>query len=146
VITARALARMYGAIANGGMIDGRRYLSEDLVAALTGRRSLRPDRNLIMPLAFHLGFHGLPIPGVLPGFGHVGLGGSFGWAIPEAGLAFAMVHNRLLTPLVASDQAGFVATAALVRLGAAQARKRGFAPVVEFGSSYGPAAAGTATG
>ena len=137
---------MYGAIANGGVIDGRRYLSADLVATLTGRRSLRPDRNLIMPLAFHLGFHGLPIPGVLPGFGHVGLGGSFGWAIPEAGLAFAMVHNRLLTPLVASDQAGFVATAALVRLGAAQARTRGFGPVVEFGSSYGPAAAGVAAG
>jgi CubicO group peptidase (beta-lactamase class C family) len=34
----------------------------------------------------------------LTGFGHVGLGGSFGWAIPAAGLAFAMVHNRLLTP------------------------------------------------
>ncbi len=75
VITARALARMYGAVANGGMIDGRRYLSAERVAMLTGRRDLRPDRNLIMPLAFHLGYHGLPIPGVLPGFGHVGLGG-----------------------------------------------------------------------
>jgi len=146
VITARALARMYGAIANGGMIDGRRYLSADLVAALTGRRSLRPDRNLIMPLAFHLGFHGLPVPGVLPGFGHVGLGGSFGWSIPEAGLAFALVHNRLLTPLVLSDQAGFVGTAALIRRGAAVARKRGFAPVVEFGSGYGPPQAGASAG
>ncbi len=146
VITARALARMYGAIANGGVIDGRRYLSADLVAALTGRRSFRPDRNLIMPLAFHLGFHGLPIPGVLPGFGHVGLGGSFGWAIPEAGLAFAMVHNRLLTPLVLSDQAGFVGTAALIRRGAAVAHQRGFAPVVEFGSGYGPPQAGASAG
>lgn len=144
VITARALARMYGAIANGGMIGGRRYLSPALVDSLTGRPSLRPDRNLIMPLAFHLGFHGLPIPGVLPGFGHVGLGGSFGWAIPEAGLAFAMVHNRLLTPLVVSDQAGFVGTAALVRLGAAEARKQGFAPIAEFGSAYGTAAPGAA--
>lgn len=141
VITARALGRMYGAIANGGVIDGRRYLSADLVASLTGRRSLRPDRNLIVPLAFHLGFHGLPIPGVLPGFGHVGLGGSFGWAIPEEGLALSFVHNRLLTPLVAADQTGFVGTGALVRLGAAAARRRGFTPVVEFGSSYGSAAA-----
>jgi CubicO group peptidase (beta-lactamase class C family) len=139
VITARALARMYGAMANGGVIDGQRYLSSDLVASLgVRRRSLRPDRNLIMPLAFHLGFHGLPIPGVLPGFGHVGLGGSFGWAIPEEGLAFSFVHNRLLTPLVA--------TGALVRLGAASARKRGFAPVTEFGSPYGSVPAGAAAG
>ena len=83
-----------------------------------------------------LGYHGLPIPGLLPGFGHVGLGGCFGWAIPESGLAFAMVHNRLLTPLLVSDQPGFVATAALVRAGAGEARKRGFAAVEEFGAPY----------
>lgn len=143
VATARALARMYGAIANGGVIDGQRYLSAERVAMLTGRRDLRPDRNLIMPLAFHLGYHGLPIPGVLPGFGHVGLGGCFGWAIPESGLAFSLVHNRLLTPLVVADQTGFIGTAALVRLGAAQARNRGFAAVTEFGAPFDtvPAAA-----
>ncbi len=146
VITARALARMYGAIANGGVIDGRRYLSADRVAMLTGRRSLWPDRNLIVPLAFHLGFHGLPIPGVLPGFGHVGLGGSFGWAIPDEGLAFSFVHNRLLTPLVATDQAGFVGTGVLIRRGAASARKRGYTPITEFGSAYGPAPVGAAVG
>lgn len=144
VITARALARMYGAIANGGVIDGMRYLSTERVAMLTGRRNLRPDRNLIVPLAFHLGFHGLPIPGVLPGFGHVGLCGSFGWAIPEEGLSISLVHNRLLTPLVVSDQTGFVGTAALVRMGASAARKRGFQPVVEFGSPYSPPLVGMA--
>jgi len=146
VATARALARMYGAMANGGVIDGQRYLSAERVAMLTGRRNLRPDRNLVMPLAFHLGFHGVPIPGVLPGFGHVGLAGSFGWAIPEDGLAFAMVHNRLLTPLVVSDQSGFIATGALARLGAAEARKHGFAPVTEFGARYGALSAGAAAG
>jgi CubicO group peptidase (beta-lactamase class C family) len=73
---------------------------------------------------------------VLPGFGHVGLGGSFGWAIPEEGLAVGFVHNRLLTPLVATDQTNFVGTGALVRLGAASARKRGFAPVTEFGAAF----------
>ncbi len=51
VATARSLARMYGAIANGGEIDGRRYLSAELVAGLTGRPSLVPDRNLILPMA-----------------------------------------------------------------------------------------------
>ena len=146
VITARALARMYGALAHGGMIDGRRYFSAERVTMLTGRRNLRPDRNLIVPLAFHLGYHGRPSPGVLPGFGHVGLAGSFGWAVPEEGLAFSLVHNRLLTPLVMTDQTGFVGTAALVRLGAASARKRGFTPVVESGSTYDSTLLGAVAG
>lgn len=146
VATARALARMYGAIANGGVIDGRRFLSAERVGMLTGRRDLRPDRNLIMPLAFHLGFHGVPIPGVLPGFGHVGLCGSFGWAIPDEGLSISLVHNRLLTPFIGTDQGGFVGTAALVRYGAAAARKRGFTPVTEFGSPFETAGRGVAVG
>ena len=83
VATARGLARMYGAIANGGEIDGTRFLSRGLVAGLTGRRSLQRDRNLFVPLAFHLGYHSLPFGNVMPGFGHVGLGGSLGWADPR---------------------------------------------------------------
>jgi len=136
VATARGLARMYGAIANGGEIDGVRYLSADLVDGLTGRPDLALDRSLGLPMSFHLGYHSVPIPGILPGFGHVGLGGSFGWAIPNSGLAFGLVHNRLLTPFVVTDQAGFIATAALIRHGAAQARKHGFQPVPEFGARY----------
>lgn len=146
VMTARALARMYGAMANGGVIDGQRYLSAERVAMLTGRRDLRPDRNLIMPLAFNLGFHGMPIPGVLPGFGHVGLCGSFGWAIPEEGLSISLVHNRLLTPFVVSDQAGFIGTANLVRRGAAAARGRGFQPVAEHGAPFESPLAGAVAG
>jgi CubicO group peptidase (beta-lactamase class C family) len=135
VATARGLARMYGALANGGRIDGSQFLSPEVAAGLTGRRSLRPDRNLVIPLAFHLGYHRLPFD-VIPGFGHVGLGGSLGWADPESGLAFGFVHNRLLTPFVVVDHAGFVATSALCRMGAAQARKDGFERVADFGSPF----------
>ena len=135
VATARGLARMYGAIANGGRIDGSQFLSPEVVAGLTGRRSLRPDGNLVIPLAFHLGYHRLPFD-VIPGFGHVGLGGSLGWADPESGLAFGFVHNRLLTPFVVVDHAGFVATSAICRMGAAQARKDGFERVADFGSPF----------
>lgn len=136
VTTARGLARMYGAIANGGELGGVRFLSRELVAGLAGRRSLRPDRNIGMPLAFHLGYHTVPVPGLMPGFGHVGLGGSLGWADPASGLAFGFVHNRLLTPFVVSDQAGFVALEALIRRGAAQANSRGYQPVPNFGAPY----------
>ncbi len=136
VATARALARMYGALANGGRIDGTQFLSSDTTAALVGRPSLRPDHNMVMPLAFHLGYHGLPLGGIMPGFGHVGMGGSLGWADPQSGVAFGFVHNRLLTPLVVPDQAGFIATAALIRRGANLARKKGFQPVREFGAPF----------
>ncbi len=136
VVTARALARMYGAIANGGEIDGTRFLSRELVAGLTGRRSLQPDRNLFVPLAFHLGYHSLPIGNMMPGFGHVGLGGSVGWADPADGVAFAVVHNRLLTPFVMTDHAAFVGLYALIRKAAAKVRKRGLRPVTEFGAPF----------
>jgi CubicO group peptidase (beta-lactamase class C family) len=135
VVTARGLARMYGAIANGGRIDGSQFLSRELVAGLSGRRSLRPDGNLFIPLAFHLGYHRLPFDAI-PGFGHVGLGGSLGWADPESGLAVGFVHNRLLSPFVVVDHAGFVATSALLRRGMAQARKHGFKRVADFGSPF----------
>ncbi|OPE45631.1 serine hydrolase domain-containing protein, partial [Mycolicibacterium diernhoferi] len=142
VATARALARMYGAIANGGEIDGTRFLSRELVAGLTGPRSLHPDGSIGMPMAFHLGYHSLPFPGILPGFGHVGLGGSLGWADPATGLAFGYAHNRLLTPFVVADQAGFVATAALIRRGVARARDRGFTGIPRLGAGFqGPATA-----
>jgi CubicO group peptidase (beta-lactamase class C family) len=135
VATARGLARMYGAIANGGRIDGARFLSRELVAGLSGPRSLRPDGNLLVPLAFHLGYHRVPFDAI-PGFGHVGLGGSLGWADPDSGLAFGFVHNRLLSPFVVVDHAGFVATGALLRRGAAEARKYGFERVADFGSAF----------
>jgi CubicO group peptidase (beta-lactamase class C family) len=87
-------------------------------------------------MSFHLGYHSVPILNVMPGFGHVGLGGSLGWADPSTGLAFAFVHNRLLSPFVVSDHAGFLAIGALLRQAAAKAQKRGFRPVTEFGAPY----------
>jgi len=137
VATARALARMYGAIANGGEIDGTRFLSRELVAGLTGRRSLRRDRNILVPLSFHLGYHSVPFGNVMPGFGHVGMGGSFGWADPQTGVAFSFVHNRLLSPFLALDHTGLATLGNLVRRGVALARRHGFRPVTEFGAPFG---------
>ncbi|MCW2654863.1 MAG: esterase [Mycobacterium sp.] len=135
VATARGLAKMYGAIANGGRIDGTRFLSAELVRNLTGKPSLRPDFNIMVPLSWHLGYHSVPIPGVMPGFGHAGLGGSIGWADPSTGMSLGFVHNRLLTPMML-DQVSFVGIAALLRRGAEAARKRGAQIVPDFGSPY----------
>jgi hypothetical protein len=46
------------------------------------------------------------------------------------------VHNRLLTPFVVVDHAGFVGTSALCRIGAAQARQDGFERVGDFGAPF----------
>jgi CubicO group peptidase (beta-lactamase class C family) len=131
----RALARVYGAIANGGQFDGTHFLSPELVTGLTGRPSLRPDHNLFVPLAWHVGYHALPIPGVLPGFGHAGLGGSIGWADPASRIAYGFVHNRLLTPMI-FDQATFIVLGALLRRGAAAARRHGYHVVPDLGAPY----------
>src|SRR5271155_4108797 len=135
VATARGLARMYGAIANGGHIDGTQFLSRELVAGLTGRKSMRLDRNILVPLAFHLGYHTVPFD-AMPGFGHIGLGGSLGWADPATGLAVGFVHNRLLSPFVVVDHAGFVVTNGLIRRAAAEARQHGLERVADFGSPF----------
>ena len=135
VTTARGLAKMYAAIANGGSIDGRQFLSQELVAGLTGKPSLWPDRNLFVPLSFNLGYHSVPIPGVMPGFGHAGLAGSVGWADPESGMSFGFVHNRLLTRMLL-DQVTFAGLHALIRRNAASARARGYETVPGFGAPY----------
>jgi CubicO group peptidase (beta-lactamase class C family) len=68
----------------------------------------------------------------MPGFGYAG--GSVGWTDPADGVAFALVHNRLLTPFVMTDHAAFVGIYALIRQAAQRARERGFQPVTEFGA------------
>ncbi len=136
VATARSLAKLYAAIANGGHIDGTQFLSKERVDGLTGTPSYHPDRNIFVPLSFHLGYHSLPFPpGVMPGFGHAGLAGSVGWADPASGLSFGFVHNRLLTRMVL-DQATFAGLHALIRRDAAQARKRGYETTPAFGAPY----------
>ncbi len=138
--TARGLAKMYAPLACGGRVDGRQFLSPELTAGLIGGPNLQLDRNILFPVAFHLGYHSVPVGGLMPGFGHAGLGGSLGWADPSTGMSFGYVHNRLLTPFVVADQVGFVATAALIRRGAVAARRRGYRQLAAFGAPFVPRA------
>ena len=136
VTTARGLAKMYGAIANGGRIDGTQFLSPKRVVGLTGEPTLVPDRNIWVPLSFHLGYHSVPIPAVMPGFGHAGLARlRSGSADPASGLSFGFVHNRLLTRMVL-DQATFAGLQALIRRDAANARKRGYQTMPGLGAPF----------
>ena len=135
VVTGRGLAKMYAALANGGSIDGRRFLSPELARGLAGRPRALPDLNMVVPMPFHLGYHESPIPGLLKGFGHIGLGGTLGWADPETGSAFAYVHNRLLTPMIL-DMASFAALARPMRSAIMAARHSGALEVPRYGAPY----------
>ncbi|MCV7441200.1 beta-lactamase family protein [Mycobacterium paraense] len=136
VVTGRGLAKMYAVLANGGRIDGKKYLSEQLARGLTGEpRRKWPDANMVVPMPFHLGYHESPVPGLLKGFGHVGLGGTLGWADPESGSAFGFVHNRLLTPLL-FDMGSFAGLASPLRNAIAAARHQGPLEVPQLGATY----------
>ena len=135
VVTGRGLAKMFAALSNEGRIDGKRFLSRDLARGLAGKPRVMPDLNSVVPMPFHLGYHESPIPGLLKGFGHVGLGGTLGWADPETGSAFAFVHNRLLTPML-FDMASFAVLAKPLRTAIAAARASGAHTVPDFGAPY----------
>ncbi|HTQ16899.1 serine hydrolase domain-containing protein [Mycobacterium sp.] len=136
VVTGRGVAKMYGVLANGGRIDGKKYLSEELTRGLTGEpRRMWPDANVVVPMPFHLGYHESPVPGLLNGFGHVGLGGTLGWADPATDSSFGFVHNRLLTPLL-FDMGSFAGLARPLRNAIEAARHQGPLEVPQFGATY----------
>jgi CubicO group peptidase (beta-lactamase class C family) len=137
VVTARALAKMYAALANGGRIDGRKFLSAELAHAVAGEQVARwrPDANMVVPMPFHLGYHESPVPGLLRGYGHVGLGGTLGWADPETGSSFGFIHNRLLTPLL-FDMGSFAGLAGPLRNAIEAARSQGPVEVPQLGAAY----------
>jgi CubicO group peptidase (beta-lactamase class C family) len=96
--TARAVARIYSALAAGGRVDGIRLLGSDTIERAITEESAGADAVLRRPSRFGLGFQ-LTRPdapfGTNPrSFGHGGAGGSLGFADPDARLAFAYVMNQ----------------------------------------------------
>jgi len=97
---ARALARVYGALARGGELDGVRVLSQAAISQATVEQSYGPDAILLMPSRFGLGFMlDDPELRLTPNatlFGHAGLGGSLGFADPEARIGFGYTMNKMI--------------------------------------------------
>lgn len=95
--SADALARLYGALANGGTDAGATLLSPETTREL-GRVQVRTvDAVLGLRMRWRLGYHQAFGAGrVAPrAFGHYGYGGSGGWADPELGLSLGFVTNRI---------------------------------------------------
>ena len=62
---ARGVARIQQIVGNDGTVDGRKLLSRDTLDLIWNQQSDGPDRVLIMPLRFGIGY-GLPEPSSLP--------------------------------------------------------------------------------
>ena len=100
--TAMSLARVYGALARGGELDGVRLLSPESVERARSLQAEGTDALMEMPVKMGLGFW-LTQPGLREfamgpnegAFGHPGAGGGLGCADPEARVGFGYVTNRM---------------------------------------------------
>ncbi len=96
LFTARSLAKMYAAWAEGGEIDGVRLVSEETLRRATERQS-RPGHAYPWPIdmGWCLGFHrAFTTRGSPEGaFGHYGFGGSGAFADPRRRLAVGLIVN-----------------------------------------------------
>jgi CubicO group peptidase (beta-lactamase class C family) len=100
---ARSLARLYGALAQGGELDGYEVLTLEAIDRARVEQSYGEDAVLFgLPSRFGLGFMlDLPENRIVPQgdmFGHPGAGGSIGFADPEAGIGFGYVMNKMIVP------------------------------------------------
>ena len=98
--SARAVARLYGALAMGGEAAGIRLLSRDALERATAEQwrgtELLLGRERRMALGFVLNLPSFVPMGPNPrSFGHAGAGGAIGFADPEARLGFAYAPNRM---------------------------------------------------
>ncbi len=124
VMSARDLARLYACYAGYGELDGVRLFSDERVRILSEQQTYRPDKVIILPIGWALGYMTGGTPGWPQGprktsFGHAGFGGSIGYADPEIGMSFGLVLNALAMDLVG---AGRTASLADVARGCAEAR------------------------
>jgi CubicO group peptidase (beta-lactamase class C family) len=115
--TARGLARIYGALATDGTLDGVHVLSPGQIESANTEQSNGLDLVLApLPSRFGLGFM-LTQPMIPFGpnpraFGHPGAGGSIAFADPDAKLGFAYTMNQMQTGL-GGDARGFALIAAV---------------------------------
>jgi CubicO group peptidase (beta-lactamase class C family) len=112
-VTARSVARLWGAVANGGELDGVRILTQDAIAQMQKPLSTRPDL-MMGPGTWGAGVlinrGGLFGPGA-KAFGNCGFGGSTGFVDPDLGVAASYTPNRLFGSALQDPRAMALAAA-----------------------------------
>jgi CubicO group peptidase (beta-lactamase class C family) len=108
--TALGLSRIYTALAAGGATSSARILSSEGVARCSEQYAWGPDLVLRMTTRFGPGFMLCQAEGSgrfgpnLRSFGHPGMGGSLGFADPDARIGFGYVMNRAGTSILIDDR------------------------------------------
>jgi CubicO group peptidase (beta-lactamase class C family) len=107
-VTAHSLARLMGALANDGWLDGEDILSPALITEAARERIRGQDLVLPFEVSWGAGFmRNEPTHPWGPGeqsFGHAGWGGSCAFADPERKLAGAYVMNKQSAQLMGDDR------------------------------------------
>jgi CubicO group peptidase (beta-lactamase class C family) len=109
--TARGLARIYGALARDGVLDGVPVLTPAQIARANSEQSFGRD-EVLAPLHTRFGLGFFMTQPMIPfgpnprAFGHPGAGGSIAFADPDAGIGFAYVMNQMQAG-VAGDPRGY---------------------------------------
>jgi CubicO group peptidase (beta-lactamase class C family) len=132
ITNARGLAGLYAALANGG---GRLVDAPTLARMGEVSMATHDDATLRIPTRFALGFmksmdnrkrsvgarlFGPDVDSVILGsaaFGHVGAGGSLGFADPAAGLSFGYTMNQMGPGLLMNERGQALVDAAYLSLG-----------------------------
>ena len=104
--SARALAKFFGILANGGAWQGREFLNPQILDWIRGEAAQGFDPVLQREMAFVAGFTRDPVDAdgrkirsmlgpATSAFGHAGAGGSLAFANPDRNLGFAYVMNQM---------------------------------------------------
>jgi CubicO group peptidase (beta-lactamase class C family) len=117
IANARALAGLFAPLANGGSLNGVTLLSRDHIAMMSAVSvATMEDATLLIPTRFALGFmksmdNRQRSTGELEtaiigdkAFGHVGAGGSIGFADPECQLGFGYSMTKMGTGLMLNER------------------------------------------
>jgi CubicO group peptidase (beta-lactamase class C family) len=118
VFTARALARMYAPMAGDGTVEGVPFLKPETIAEISEVQTRARDYVLGFRPNWRLGYHQAFVADRVRtprAFGHYGLGGSGGFADPDADLAIAFVSNHLGNRLSALGDLRLARLSALAR-------------------------------
>jgi CubicO group peptidase (beta-lactamase class C family) len=127
---ARALAGMYRVLSLGGTADGVHLIDDGALAAMGAVASASSvDATMLVPTRWALGFvksadNSAREPGDRDGvvlseeaFGHVGMGGSIGFADPRARMSFGYTMNRQGMAVGLDDRAQSLVDATYAALG-----------------------------
>lgn len=96
VCTARAVAKVYAMLANGGHWQGVEYIRPEIVRQAASVQNDGVGRVIPIPLQWRLGYHRVfawPYK-MQQAFGHLGFGGSGAWCDPERQLAVSLIFNN----------------------------------------------------